>query len=324
MYIVLFLHQTTTCYSFVTKTLELYIVLFLHQTTTIQDGSFFLPSCISYYSYIKPQQYKTCVDEVHVVYRTIPTSNHNHSCEYSVLAKLYIVLFLHQTTTTRHKKEKKRALYIVLFLHQATTVELDSLNVLLLYIVLFLHQTTTLGALNLGKAALYIVLFLHQTTTILRISQQLKKLYIVLFLHQTTTSEPYTWITALLYIVLFLHQTTTVRLTWFAFLRCISYYSYIKPQHSKKLEELTDRCISYYSYIKPQHDVVVINGAYVVYRTIPTSNHNTDEPYKAYFMLYIVLFLHQTTTQQGHQPFSKGCISYYSYIKPQQQMKHQT
>ena len=34
-----------------------------------------------------------------VVYRTIPTSNHNSSFAWSVSSKLYIVLFLHQTTT---------------------------------------------------------------------------------------------------------------------------------------------------------------------------------------------------------------------------------
>ena len=56
----------------------------------------------------------------------------------------------------------------------------------------------------------------------------------------------------------------------------------------------------------------------VVYRTIPTSNHNirgaTPRPYK----LYIVLFLHQTTTKTYTDNLLAGCISYYSYIKPQQ------
>ena len=37
--------------------------------------------------------------EVQVVYRTIPTSNHNWYCGMTEQDVLYIVLFLHQTTT---------------------------------------------------------------------------------------------------------------------------------------------------------------------------------------------------------------------------------
>ena len=121
LYIVLFLHQTTTlCIRYISRH-ELYIVLFLHQTTThgkiahsdagcISYYSYIKPQqiltkpklrygCISYYSYIKPQpQHKDCFMKA-VVYRTIPTSNHNSACRSSVPLPLYIVLFLHQTTT---------------------------------------------------------------------------------------------------------------------------------------------------------------------------------------------------------------------------------
>ena len=37
--------------------------------------------CISYYSYIKPQPTTTDKHMSSVVYRTIPTSNHNHKQE---------------------------------------------------------------------------------------------------------------------------------------------------------------------------------------------------------------------------------------------------
>ena len=77
-----------------------------------------------------------------------------------------------------------------------------------------------------------------------------------------------------LYIVLFLHQTTTGDITKQQAVCCISYYSYIKPQlffpHSVSL----GRCISYYSYIKPQLKRYITIIIVVVYRTIPTSNHN--------------------------------------------------
>ena len=99
----------------------------------------------------------------------------------------------------------------------------------------------------------------------------------------------------LLYIVLFLHQTTT---------RLIS-------------KRISACCISYYSYIKPQLLFLPISGAVVVYRTIPTSNHNSRADNNDFNKLYIVLFLHQTTTCRWQNDVYTGCISYYSYIKPQ-------
>ena len=145
--------------------------------------------CISYYSYIKPQLATKAMYAKQVVYRTIPTSNHNKN----PIVGSYKVL----------------------------------------YIVLFLHQTTTQTSRPIGRMLLYIVLFLHQTTTVSRIV--------------------------------------------FISFSCISYYSYIKPQHD-----------TYQPYIMR-----------VVYRTIPTSNHNLKKYIECPLRLYIVLFLHQTTTYNG-------------------------
>ena len=209
----------------------------------------------------------------------------------------------------------------------------------------------------------------------------------------------------LLYIVLFLHQTTTLWVCFYLAMCCISYYSYIKPQPDRCLGGPLPRCISYYSYIKPQrcaepsvyvrvvyrtiptsnhnsklkqetrywvvyrtiptsnhnylkYGYFIIFVVYrtiptsnhnkkwqlsliawvvyrtiptsnhnlsfalvffssVVYRTIPTSNHNTLLLRWSMPMLYIVLFLHQTTTSPQNLNSKLSCISYYSYIKPQ-------
>ena len=102
-----------------------------------------------------------------------------------------------------------------------------------------------------------------------------------------------------LYIVLFLHQTTT---RWCA------------PMRSA-------RCISYYSYIKPQLSFALVIVPSVVYRTIPTSNHNSSTLSPLGGVLYIVLFLHQTTTYASVATTHNCCISYYSYIKPQLMFK---
>ena len=55
----------------------------------------------------------------------------------------------------------------------------------------------------------------------------------------------------------------------------------------------------------------------VVYLYIPTSNHNPVLTLIISMVLYIFIFLHQTTTVGATAPRPQGCISLYSYIKPQ-------
>ena len=104
---------------------RLYIVLFLHQTTTRSQSFCTWFGCISYYSYIKPQPVRGFDNSVSVVYRTIPTSNHNEFDSIGMERRLYIVLFLHQTTTSGFPEFTAFRLYIVLFLHQTTTYNVD-------------------------------------------------------------------------------------------------------------------------------------------------------------------------------------------------------
>ena len=57
-------------------------------------------------------------------------------------------------------------LYLILFLHQTTTAPVQQPPMQKLYLILFLHQTTTLSLLNITLSLLYLILFLHQTTTV--------------------------------------------------------------------------------------------------------------------------------------------------------------
>ena len=143
----------------------------------------------------------------------------------------------------------------------------------------------------------------------------------------------------MLYIFIFLHQTTTFRMQWQYQVRCISLYSYIKPQHRPSNWFKICGCISLYSYIKPQPSARPISLYLVVYLYIPTSNHNRPllfryEVLVVYLyiptsnhnvphcievpgLLYIFIFLHQTTTGLSDFQLLDCCISLYSYIKPQ-------
>ena len=100
-----------------------------------------------------------------VVYHPIPTSNHNSDKPASDIQRVVY----HPIPTSNHNPEmfciNGRKLYIILFLHQTTTVEMYASFNGELYIILFLHQTTTRRRSWSRRTQLYIILFLHQTTT---------------------------------------------------------------------------------------------------------------------------------------------------------------
>ena len=129
-------------------------------------------------------------------------------------------------------------------------------------------------------------------------------MFIILFLHQTTTTTRITLIFYLLFIILFLHQTTTWCRPLISRSCCLSSCSYIKPQHLALLMASVIRCLSSCSYIKPQR---LDNSCYrccVVYHLVPTSNHNLAARWPLSNVLFIILFLHQTTTGQTFPHFS--------------------
>ena len=233
-------------------------------------------------------------------------------------ALLFIILFLHQTTTAVPYDRQFIRLFIILFLHQTTTGDpvtfparccLSSCSYIKpqliwirfskstgLFIILFLHQTTT-GNVDYDIAGkLFIILFLHQTTTQSVSWRTLSLLFIILFLHQTTTSSSHDISVHVLFIILFLHQTTT-KSTVLLLVSC---------------------CLSSCSYIKPQLIVCPSGVTVVVYHLVPTSNHNWHLINNYCFQLFIILFLHQTTTRLHHKKPHSSCLSSCSYIKPQQ------
>ena len=166
LYIFWFLHQTTTMARTRKDNKELYIFWFLHQTTTILVGHWKMVRCISFDSYIKPQQADMKSQAKEVVYLLIPTSNHNiplSSMEYNLVVYLLI-------PTSNHNQYKTIRfvvlLYIFWFLHQTTTAYSHTQNINMLYIFWFLHQTTTEWLHRKNIVWLYIFWFLHQTTTI--------------------------------------------------------------------------------------------------------------------------------------------------------------
>ena len=122
---------------------------------------------------------------------------------------------------------------------------------------------------------------------------------------------------SLLFIILFLHQTTTHRPLSRHPLGCLSSCSYIKPQQIVYGLINNHGCLSSCSYIKPQLKNGYKELFQVVYHLVPTSNHNWRDHLRIAFRLFIILFLHQTTTSAFMHSHKIRCLSSCSYIKPQ-------
>ena len=120
-----------------------------------------------------------------------------------------------------------------------------------------------------------------------------------------------------LYILWFLHQTTTNVLGHCSLAGCISFDSYIKPQLNTCIEIL--KIVVYPLIPTSNHNYIagVTGLPKVVYPLIPTSNHNEQLSDLKNPTLYILWFLHQTTTLSSMPWAIKCCISFDSYIKPQ-------
>ena len=83
------------------------------------------------------------LDVQYVVSYWISTSNHNLARLLLSAHKLYLIEFLHQTTTRWPSERIETPLYLIEFLHQTTTPDWFIIICELLYLIEFLHQTTT-------------------------------------------------------------------------------------------------------------------------------------------------------------------------------------
>ena len=78
--------------------------------------------CLWVFSYIKPQQNQCTILCTVGVYGSFPTSNHNIVREFIDICRVFMGLFLHQTTTALMIFARSRRVFMGLFLHQTTTL----------------------------------------------------------------------------------------------------------------------------------------------------------------------------------------------------------
>ena len=253
MYIFWFLHQTTTCRFFTLQPLKLYIFWFLHQTTTwlLRHA----PDARVVYLLIPTSNHNLLLMSCYlfiVVYLLIPTSNHNPANIFLRWRRLYIFWFLHQTTTHSGARTWRHALYIFWFLHQTTTntnrasevtscISFDSYikpqlcgprcNGLSSCISFDSYIKPQLKRFDARYAAVvYLLIPTSNHNTFAPVKKRDRVVYLLIPTSNHNLQTAYLSIYKL-YIFWFLHQTTTIVVFCMLLIRCISFDSYIKPQH---------------------------------------------------------------------------------------------
>ena len=188
-------------------------------------------SCILCFSYIKPQLPVCCYCRGTVVSYVFPTSNHNS--------------FARLTDKTR--------------------------------VVSYVFPTSNHNYLRVHgfRHLLYLMFFLHQTTT--RAEKQTRQISCILCFSYIKPQH--------------------LRMAGQAGLSCILCFSYIKPQPQRDIASEWFSCILCFSYIKPQPYCIVGKNIGVVSYVFPTSNHNAALDINPERRLYLMFFLHQTTTR---------------------------
>ena len=142
-------------------------------------------------------------------------------------------------------------------------------------------------------------------------------LYILRFLHQTTTADmPHRFVNGCISCVFYIKPQLCSLLRKRKY-SCISCVFYIKPQPVPAPPLAAGCCISCVFYIKPQPKTWCLVYWEVVYLAFSTSNHNILSKCLGITELYILRFLHQTTTGTFHLKSKQSCISCVFYIKPQ-------
>ena|GEM_PF-2349156 len=209
------------------------------------------------------------------------------------------------------------ALFIILFLHQTTTPPHFLTCNEVLFIILFLHQTTTKVSLSLYNSSLFIILFLHQTTTIHgRVCAPLCCLSSCSYIKPQHSINVFLSSVVVYHLVPTSNHNPSISYTGWH-----SVVYHLVPTSNHNLPPCFHFSLLVVYHLVPTSNHNSLGGiaqfAQVVYHLVPTSNHNEEEEDTEDTELFIILFLHQTTTM--FRPLGKkgGCLSSCSYIKPQ-------
>ena len=213
-------------------------------------------------------------DVLPVVYPIFSTSNHNQLGRGLFLGRVVYPIF----STSNHNVNKtllsELSVVYPIFSTSNHNVKSD-VNVSSLVVYPIFSTSNHNRCYSVGKCCkLYILSFLHQTTTL--VTGCISKVGCISYLF---------YIKPQLGVLIFIITSS-----------CISYLFYIKPQLRRSTLLPLWSCISYLFYIKPQPPRNFYEPVRVVYPIFSTSNHNSAYCIVIVIPLYILSFLHQTTT----------------------------
>ena len=142
-------------------------------------------------------------------------------------------------------------------------------------------------------------------------------LFLILFLHQTTTYgvHDYLLCRCSLFCFYIKPQLTSLSTIWSC--GCSLFCFYIKPQPYRGEQFANIGCSLFCFYIKPQRVPVSTAQVKVVPYFVSTSNHNSARATPSKERLFLILFLHQTTTYTPSTTPRYSCSLFCFYIKPQ-------
>ena len=230
---------------------------------------------------------------------------------------LYLIPFLHQTTTQHYDKREQDG--CILF-HFYIKPQLLSMVLFLLLVVSYSISTSNHNYKGRNTPVLPVVSYSISTSNhnLFRHRHCRFRLYLIPFLHQTTTVM--IWLPRLISCILFHFYIKPQRfLVLFSSLECcilfhfyikpqpdatsilgqmccILFHFYIKPQLYNEYLCAINSCILFHFYIKPQLSITTTKIPNVVSYSISTSNHNWLMASLKSTTLYLIPFLHQTTT----------------------------
>ena len=143
---------------------------------------------------------------------------------------------------------------------------------------------------------LYLIPFLHQTTTGSRIGNILFSCILFHFYIKPQLWSIYCFFCFRCILFHFYIKPQPCKSANIKGFGCILFHFYIKPQHIFSVVFRMLRCILFHFYIKPQLRQLQIVLCLVVSYSISTSNHNVFASNLCPHGLYLIPFLHQTTT----------------------------
>ena len=232
-------------------------------------------------------------------------------------AQLFMGLFLHQTTTEFFDDLCTNELFMGLFLHQTTTMySAVTLLPCCLWVFSYIKPQLYRLCISASCRCLWVFSYIKPQQRAQHISKALRCLWVFSYIKpqqdradiekefvvygsfptSNHNRQRLRLLQRRLFMGLFLHQTTTLSMYRSANGRCLWVFSYIKPQRTHSCPFLSVSCLWVFSYIKPQLKTSQVYIRKVVYGSFPTSNHNTWSAVVEVALLFMGLFLHQTTT----------------------------